>query len=60
MTKFAKMDLLKSNPNQLLVYHDNDCLFLHMFYIRISLDVSDNIILSKCNKDRQSVDPPLT
>lgn len=34
--------------------------FIHLFYIRISLDVMDNIIISGYNKVKQSVDPSIT
>lgn len=35
--------------------------FLHMFvYIRVSLDVRDYVIISMCNKVKQSVDPSMT
>lgn len=55
--------LFKQNTvSAALINEENFLCFLHMFlfYLRISLIVRDNVIISKCNKDKLSVDPSLT
>lgn len=41
-------------------YEENFLFFENVsLYIRVSLDVRDNVIISKCNKVMQSVEPSM-